>query len=321
MGTAGGLFHFRDVILKGNPSKFFVIHADICSSFPLREIDEFFEEKKAKAVILGTRVPADVASNYGAIVCDKNQKVLHYVEKPESQVSNLINAGVYLFDKSLFEVIAEAKIARDEHDESFFGGDDYEDVLRLEQDILVKLPETNAFYVYETRDFWRQIKNAGSALPANALFLLKMFQANPHSPGFAAPSATIVPPVFIDPSAEIEPSAKLGPNVAIGPGTRIRKGARINDSIILGNVEVKQNAIVLHSIVGNDSKIGAWARIEGSPCSVTDHNPTTVKDGAKVQTVTILSTNVYVADEVHVENSIVLPHKEIRSDVKNEVIM
>lgn len=321
MGTAGGLYHFRDVILKGNPSKFFVINADVCCSFPLKDMNDLFESKNAKAVILGTKVPQEVASNFGAIVADKSQKVIHYVEKPESQLSNLINAGVYLFDTTIFDVIAEAKLAHDKRDDTAFGDDESQDVLRLEQDILMRLPDTNGFYVYETKDFWRQIKTAGSALPANALYLQKLFQIDPKAPGLAAPSATIVPPVYIDPSATVDPSAKLGPNVSIGPGAKIGKGARINDSIIMDNADIRANAIVLHSIVASEGKVGKWARIEGSPCTVVDHETTVIKDGVRVPTVTILSSNVVVADEVHVQNTVVLPHKELKGDVKNEVIM
>lgn len=319
MGTAGGLYHFRDVILKGNPSKFFVINADVCCSFPLAEITDFFVEKNAKAVILGTKVPMDVATNFGAIVSDSNGRVVHYVEKPESQLSNLINAGVYLFDKSLFDVIAEAKNSRENT-----GFDDYDEdneVLGLEKDILVKLPETGAFYVYETKDFWRQIKTAGSAVPANALYLQQVFQSNPDSPGFAKPSANIVPPVYIDPSAIVDSTAKLGPDVSIGPGAKIGPGSRVKDSIILDDVEIKSNAVVLHSIVSKGAKVGKWARIEGSPTAVDDHESTVMKEGAKVHTVTILASDVIVGNEVFVQNTVVLPHKEIKNDVKNEVIM
>lgn len=35
MGTAGGIHHFRDEIQRGNPNLFFVMNADIASSFPL----------------------------------------------------------------------------------------------------------------------------------------------------------------------------------------------------------------------------------------------------------------------------------------------
>ncbi|KAI5290867.1 Proteasome subunit alpha type-2, partial [Ascosphaera atra] len=54
----------------------------------------------------------------------------------------------------------------DEDDDS-----SHSEVLRLEQDILPDLADSNRFFVHETRDFWRQIKTAGSALPANALYL------------------------------------------------------------------------------------------------------------------------------------------------------
>ena len=66
--------------------------------FPLMEMLKLFTEKDAEAVILGTRVPNDAASNFGCIVSDSHtRRVLHYVEKPESHISNLINCGVYLF--------------------------------------------------------------------------------------------------------------------------------------------------------------------------------------------------------------------------------
>lgn len=98
LGTAGGLYHFRDAILKGRPEHIFVLNSDVCCSFPLNEMLKLSEEKDAEAVILGTRVSEDAASNFGCIVSDSHtRRVLHYVEKPESYISNLINCGVYLF--------------------------------------------------------------------------------------------------------------------------------------------------------------------------------------------------------------------------------
>jgi hypothetical protein len=36
-----------------------------------------------------------------------------------------------------------------------------DDELRLEQDILAPLSQSKRLFVYETKDFWRQIKSAG----------------------------------------------------------------------------------------------------------------------------------------------------------------
>ncbi|KAK5052502.1 hypothetical protein LTR84_002366 [Exophiala bonariae] len=337
LGTAGGLYHFRDAILKGKPDRFFVLNSDVCCSFPLSNMLDLFDTKDADALILGTRVSNDAANQFGCIVPDPHtNRVLHYVEKPESHISNLINCGVYLFaTDAIFPSIKSAIKRRTERPrmisypssenlESSFVADSDEDggkneIIRLEQDILSDLADTNRFYVYETKDFWRQIKTAGSAVPANALYLAKAFQQ--QSEELAKPSATIVPPVFIHPTATVDPTAKLGPNVSIGPKVVIGAGARIKESIVLDEAEIKHDACVLYAIVGWNSRVGAWARVEGTPLPVTTHNTSVIKNGVKVQSITILGKEVGVSDEVRVQNCICLPYKELKRDVTNEVIM
>ncbi|PNS16220.1 hypothetical protein CAC42_6327 [Sphaceloma murrayae] len=342
LGTAGGLYHFRDAILKGNPDRFFVLNADVCCSFPLNEMLKLFESTSADAVILGTRVSNEAATNFGCVVSDaETKRVLHYVEKPESHISNLINCGVYLFSTaSIFPAIRSAIKRRSDrprlvsypssdaldqaHIPSQADDDDDDDekkneVIRLEQDILSDLADTSKFYVLETKDFWRQIKTAGSAVPANALYLMKAFQQQKEE--LAKPSATILPPVYIHPTAQVDPTAKLGPNVSIGPRARIGAGARIKECIVLEDAEVRHDACVLYSIIGWGSKVGAWARVEGTPTSVKEHSTSIVKNGVKVQSITILGKECGVADEVRVQNCVCLPFKELKRDVSNEVIM
>lgn len=338
LGTAGGLYHFRDAILKGNPDRFFVLNADVCCSFPLNDMLKLFEEKDAEAVIMGTRVSEDAASNFGCIVSDAHtRRVLHYVEKPESHISNLINCGVYLFStEAIFPAIRSAIKKRSEAPRlvsypssenlasSYILDDDeaaakQKEVLRLEQDILSDIADSKQFFVYETKDFWRQIKTAGSAVPANALYLQKAHQSG--STELTKSSANIIAPVFIHPTAEVDPSAKLGPNVSIGPRAVIGAGVRIKESIVLEDAEIKHDACILYSIIGWNSDVGAWARVEGTPTPATSHNTSVVKNGVKVQSITILGKECGVGDEVRVQNCICLPYKTLKRDVANEVIM
>ena len=296
-----------------------------------------FDDKDAEAVMLGTRVANESASNFGCIVSDAHSKrVLHYVEKPEGHISNLINCGVYLFStECIFPAIRSAIKRRTERprllsypssenlDSSFYQGDDDEDsanlVIRLEQDVLSDIADSRQFFVLETKDFWRQIKTAGSAVPANALYLLKAFQAG--SEELAAPSANIIPPVYIHPSAHIDPTAKIGPNVSIGPRVVVGAGARIKESIVLEDSEIKHDACVMYTIIGWHSKVGAWARVEGTALPVTNHSTSIIKNGVKVQSITILGKDCAVGDEIRVQNCVCLPYKELKRDVSNEVIM
>lgn len=310
-----------------------MLNADVCCSFPLEEMLKLFMEKDAEAVILGTRVSDDAASNFGCIVSDAHtRRVLHYVEKPESHISNLINCGVYLFSTdAIFPSIRSAikrrtdrparlvsypssdnldnftmprAVADDDDDE------DKKEVIRLEQDILGDMADSKQFFVYETKDFWRQIKTAGSAVPANALYLQKAWQSG--SEELAPASANIVPPVFIHPTADVHPTAKLGPNVSIGPRVVIGAGARVKESIVLEDSEIKHDACVLYSIIGWGSRVGAWARVEGSPTPAGSHSTSIIKNGVKVQSISILGKDCAVGDEVRVQNCVCLPYKELK---------
>ena len=65
---------------------------------------------------MGVQVSRQMANKFGCIVVDPTSSLAkHYVEKPESFISDTINGGVYLFDKAIFDEIRNAmeiKISR-----------------------------------------------------------------------------------------------------------------------------------------------------------------------------------------------------------------
>ncbi|KAL0421839.1 UNVERIFIED_CONTAM: Mannose-1-phosphate guanyltransferase [Sesamum latifolium] len=102
---------------------------------------------------------------------------------------------------------------------------------------------------------------------------------------------------------------QIGPNVSISANARIGAGSRLVNCIILDDVEIKENAVVIHAIIGWKSSIGRWSRVQASG----DHN-------AKLG-VTILGESVTVEDEVVVINSIILPNKTLNVSVQEEIIL
>lgn len=111
-----------------------------------------------------TQVPRESATKYGCIVTNPTtMQARHYVEKPESYISDIINGGVYLFDKSIFDEIKGAmdEKVRKTAEDPFSRGDQDDDQLRLEQDVLAPLASNKKLYVFMTPGYWRQIKSAG----------------------------------------------------------------------------------------------------------------------------------------------------------------
>ncbi|KAM9996802.1 hypothetical protein ACTFIZ_001754 [Dictyostelium cf. discoideum] len=321
LGTAGGLYHFRDIILEGSPSEIFVLHSDICCAFPLNDLLQFHKQHGRPCTIMGTEIESAYANQYGCLVRDeKTAELLHYAEKPETFVSNLINCGVYCFSPQFFDVIGKTMIdlktsgqnITTDYPEITRKGFDVER-LRLEQDIFVPLAGTGFISVYPYVGFWRQIKNAGSSVYCQELYLNHFAKTKPE---ILKKGNNIIGNVIIDSTASVDPSAIIGPDVYIGPNVKIGKGVRVIHSIILDQTEIKDHACIIYSIIGWQSLIGVWARIEGIP----NYTPFLYSQD-KRRGVTIFGAGAQANGEIIVSNCIVMPHKQLDRNYNNEIIL
>ncbi|KAK3013869.1 hypothetical protein RJ639_009266 [Escallonia herrerae] len=260
-GSAGGFYYFRDIIMEDDPTHIFLLNFDICCSFPLHDMLEAHRRFGKMGTLLVIRVSAESANQFGELVADPvTKEVLHYTEKPETFVSDLINCGVYVFTPEIFSAIQDVFSYREDT------GWISKDFVRLDQDILSPLAGKKQLYTYETMEFWEQIKTPGMSLKCSALYLAQSNFASPHllATGNGTKSATIVGYVYVHPSAKVHSTAKIGPNVSISANVRVAAGVRLLSCIILDDVEIKENAVVMHAIVGWKSSLGRWSRVQAS---------------------------------------------------------
>ncbi|KAE8710013.1 ADP-glucose pyrophosphorylase family protein isoform 3 [Hibiscus syriacus] len=293
-GSAGGLYYFRNIIMEDNPSHIFLLNCDVCCSFPLTDMLEAHKRYGGMGTVL---VSAETANQFGELVADPiTKELLHYTEKPETFVSDLINCGVYIFTPDIFTAIQEVSTHREDqanlrHLSTFDALQSLTrafplDFVRLDQDILSPFAGKKQLYTYETMDFWEQIKTPGMSLKCSGLYLsqFRLTSADLLAGGDGSKSALIVGDVYVHPSAKIHPTAKIGPNVSISANVRIGAGARLINCIVLDDVEADGDY---------NAKLG----------------------------ITILGEAVIVEDEVVVISSIVLPNKTLNLSVQDEIIL
>lgn len=312
------------------------MNGDVCGDFPLRELYEFHQERSSTALlcVMSTEATRPQSLNFGCMVIDKNKnEVTHYVEKPSSYVSTLINCGVYVFSPKIFTMIGEQFNAKQEEYYKSDNGNASKDsgYLQIEQDILTPLAGTGKMFALPILNWWSQLKTASSAIYANRHYLELYRTKHPErlATGKRADQCTIIPDVHIDPSAIIHPTAVIGPNVSIGPGVNIGAGVRIRESIILDAAVIEERSLILHSIIGRNSRVGKWARVEGTPSDPDPNKPFAKmenprlfnNDGRLNPSITILGCSVSVPSETILLNSIVLPNKELSRSIKNEIIL
>jgi len=213
LGTAGGLFHFRERIVGPKTQYIFVLHSDICCTFPLNEILTFHNSHMRPATMMGTKVPPDLAINFGCYVADENtHEMRHYVEKPETFVSDSINCGIYCFSPIVFS----RPVTKSQSRTSLFDWPLKESTIRsskavsMERDVIPGLVQRREIFVYPYNDFWRCVKNACSAVYCNDRYLEYYEKVRPEL--LIDPSTVpyqVVGRIVIDPSAKIDPTAKV----------------------------------------------------------------------------------------------------------------
>ncbi|KAL9332561.1 hypothetical protein ACSQ67_002171 [Phaseolus vulgaris] len=146
--------------------------------------------------------------------------------------------------------------------------------------------------------FWMDIGQPRDYISGLTLYLDSLRK---NSPSKLASGSHIVGNVIVHETANIGEGCLIGPDVAIGPGCVIESGVRLSRCTVMRGVRIKKHSCISSSIIGWHSTVGQWARVEN---------------------MTILGEDVHVCDEVYSNGGVVLPHKEIKSNIlKPEIVM
>ncbi len=261
----------------GLDETFIVVNGDIFTNASLKEALDFHRKKGGAATIVLTKV--EDPSRYGVAVLDVNHRIVDFVEKPGRRApSNLVNAGIYIFEPEVLKLIPEASR------------------VKLAVDVIPKLLESSDVYGYVHRGYWFDIGVPGDYWRANIEALHTLYPQGYVDPeASVSPEAEILQPVYIAKGVKIEKQAKIGPDVVIGPNAVIGSRARVSRSIILDKALIDDAATVIGAVVGDEAIIGKWARVE---------------EGA------IIGDGVVIDDEVLVSRGTrICPFKELKESI------
>jgi len=325
LGTAGGIYHFRDQIRQDGTTGFFVVNCDVCCNFPLKDMIKFHKQKVGFSdgvTIITTEITREESMSYGCVVKNPDTHgVLHFVEKPETFLSTLINCGAYVMSIKVLEHLQHLQQQRqlNAHEDEMDGLHNEIEYISLEKDILVPYTTSEKMFAFTLKQPWSQIKSAASVIYANKLYLSSSDENDSKHQD----------QVFIHETAKVSPTAILGPNVSIGENVIVEDGVRVKNSIVLKGALLKKHCCILNSVIGWESAIGYWSRVEGtsqSPNPNVEHANIVSgglfnKQGKLCPSITVLGRKVNVANEIVVLNSIVLPNKDINNNSKNQIIL
>ncbi|XP_026418202.1 mannose-1-phosphate guanylyltransferase 1-like [Papaver somniferum] len=239
LGTAGPLALARDKLVDDSREPFFVLNSDVISEYPLKEMIEFHKAHGGEASIMVTKV--EEPSKYGVVVMEETTgKVERFVEKPKIFVGNKINAGIYLLNPSVLDMIQLRPTS-------------------IEKEVFPKIAAEQNLYAMVLPGFWMDIGQPRDYIKGLSLYLDSIRN---KSPSKLASGSHIVGNVLIDESAIIKDGCLIGPDVAIGPGCIVESGVRLSCCTLMTEARVKMHSCISSSIIGWHSTVGEWARVE-----------------------------------------------------------
>ena len=246
LGTGGALKNAEPLL----EDTFVVCNGDIFSDIDLTEMIEFHRDNSAKATIALT--PVEDPTAYGVVELDGQCRVKRFVEKPswEAVTSNLINAGTYILEPDLLELVPTGVHSM------------------LERGLFPDLVERDIpFFGYRSNAYWIDI-----GVPDDYLKLhhdILMGKAMGRFPGKSIAddiwveegcnihaSAKLIGPVVMGRGCVVERDVRISGPTVLGAGCFIGRGANIDESVIWEKVRLGSDTTVRNSVVGNKSTIG-----------------------------------------------------------------
>ncbi|CUS10506.1 unnamed protein product [Tuber aestivum] len=274
LGTAGPLKLAEETLGK-NQEPFFVLNSDVICDYPFKDLAAFHKSHGQEGTIVVTKV--EEPSKYGVVVHKPghDSRIDRFVEKPVEFVGNRINAGIYILNPSVLSRIELRPTS-------------------IEQEIFPAIVKDGELHSFDLEGFWMDVGQPKDFLTGTCLYLSSLAKKNSKLLTPSTEPFVYGGNVLIDPTATIGKNCRIGPNVTIGPNVVIGDGVRVQRSVLLQGSKIKDHAWVKSTIVGWDSTVGKWARLEN---------------------VTVLGDDVTISDEVYVNGGCVLPHKTIKVNI------
>ncbi len=111
LGTGGAIKNAESVV-KSNP--FLVANGDSFCAIDYRDLVGFHREKKALYTVAVVKIKGN--QDVGLVSLDSQSRVSGFDEKTKSQGTGYVNAGIYLLDKMVFNVIKSGEKVSLEYD-------------------------------------------------------------------------------------------------------------------------------------------------------------------------------------------------------------
>jgi mannose-1-phosphate guanylyltransferase len=250
MGTGGAM---RNVVDRLRAETVMVFNGDVVSGLDLVALLRTHQENDADVTMHLVKV-ADPRA-FGSVPTGPDGRVEAFLEKTENPLTDQINAGCYVFKRSVLESIPSGVVVSVER-ETFPG----------------LLASGARVFGHIDSTYWLDLGTPAAFVRGSSDLVLGVAPTG-ALPGPTGP-ALVLPGAVIDATAVLTGGATIGRDVTVGPGARIDgsvifdgarigAGATVTSSIVGAGAAVGADSILLDAVIGDRAVIGADCELLG----------------------------------------------------------
>jgi mannose-1-phosphate guanylyltransferase len=247
LGTGGGIRNVSSRLRGDADAPVLVFNGDVLSGHDIGAQLALHAKHYAAVTLYLTEV-AD-AREFGCVPVDSSGRVTAFVEKMSQPVTNLINAGCYVFRRDVIDTIP------------------YGQVVSVERETFPQLLSGGATVMgYVDSAYWLDL-GTPAAFVQGSCDLVRGIAPSPALPGPIG-EALILPGAGVAASAVVVGGSCIGAGAVVGPGAVIdgcvvfddaviAPGARLRASVIGRGAVIGAGVVLDGVVVGDDANIGA----------------------------------------------------------------
>ncbi len=240
-GTAGAVKKVADFL----DDTFVVASGDLLADIDMGQLYKYHKDKEAMATMALTKVSDPL--DFGIVGMNKTNRIIKFMEKPKTKkdiFSNLINAGIYVFEPDVLDMIPENTM--------------YD----FSKQVFPSLLEEDArLYGKMIKGIWRDIGKPIDLLQAS-LDVVEREGAK-----IKLEKVKTKGNIIIGKNTAIEKGVKIIGPAYIGNDVYVSSGTVIDKSCIYDSVFIDRDTNIKNSIILDGSKIGWQSKIEESVIS------------------------------------------------------
>jgi mannose-1-phosphate guanylyltransferase len=228
LGTGGGIRNAASLL--EDCDQVVIFNGDVLSGHDLSAQIKFHIKNNAEVTLYLTKVTD--ARAYGCVELSADSQVKSFLEKMENPVSDLINAGCYIFNRKVIDQIPANQ------------------VISVERDTFPNLLSSGVKVCgYLDNSYWLDIGNPAALVKASADLITGVITsvATPKHSGDH----------LIAPGAQVSPSAIINLGTVIEPEVVVESNCQISGSIISKGAKIGANCKIINSIIAPDTQIEA----------------------------------------------------------------